>query len=324
MTAIDDKFQELLQAGLDLGPPSAAEEDTYDGGALRRFQFGVIYFHPRVGAFECHGAILGEYESRLEVLGELGYPTSDEMDDPDVQNGRLNTFEQGRITWNPIDGIAADVTDPGPFLPQVIVKVLDEFPLDIGRGNELSIEDFAAFAGPAGAGVAVSLRAILPEISLHRLFDSVSADQIRALVAQAQEEDPSYEPARFENFLEIDCPDGFDPAPLVDALEQFTAVVEYAYAAAEPSDPIVTPSNDPLFAQQGYLSAGPAGIGVQAAHGVGYLVDVVSTADAFGGVAGQASGGLPRRVELRDRLIQVGADAADQPGRAHQLDQHLP
>jgi hypothetical protein len=46
-------------------------------------------------------------------------------------------------------------------------------------------------------------------------------------------------------------------------------VVEYAYTAAEPSDPVVSPAGDPLFAQQGYLSAGPAGIGVQAAWNKG-------------------------------------------------------
>jgi hypothetical protein len=53
------------------------------------------------------------------------------------------------------------------------------------------------------------------------------------------------------------------------------------------------------------------------AHGVGNLVDVAGAADGPGGVAGQVPGGLPGGVQLRGRLVDVGADAADQPGRAH-------
>lgn len=73
MTEIDDKFQELLQDGLNLGALTSGEDDTYDGGTLKRFQFGVICCHPRVGASECHGAIVAEYMTRFEVRGELGY-----------------------------------------------------------------------------------------------------------------------------------------------------------------------------------------------------------------------------------------------------------
>ena len=60
------------------------------------------------------------------------------------------------------------------------------------------------------------------------------------------------------------------------------------------------------------------------AYGVGNRVDVVGAADDPGGVAGQVPGGLPGGVQLRDRLVDVCADAADQPGRAHQFDQRPP
>ncbi len=51
---------------------------------------------------------------------------------------------------------------------------------------------------------------------------------------------------------------------------------------------------------------------------------VSGAAYAPGGVSGQDSSGLSGRGQLRDRLMEVRAHAADQPGRAHQRDQHLP
>lgn len=266
MTAIEDKFQDLLNGGLNLGNKVGIEETTFDGGGLQRHDFGVIYFNPNVGAaFEAHGLILDEYVQRGEMLSELAYPTSDELDDAGVVGGRVSTFDFGSIAFDPSHGINVIPDPPPAFAPQVVVKVLDSIVVDLGQGNSIGADEFGAFAGPAGALVAQVLLTILPDLSLHRLFDSLDAGSINAIVTQATDEDPTYQPPSFEHFLEIDCPPGFDTSGLVAALSAFASVVEFAYEVEDPSDPAVAPNDDPKFASQGYLSAGASGIGVQAA-----------------------------------------------------------
>lgn len=98
MTPIESKHQQLLDEGIDFGAALGPEQVTYDGGSKQEFQFGSIYFHPRIGeAFECHGAILGRYKDMFEELGMLGYPVTDEQDNPRVPGGRTNKFENGSL-----------------------------------------------------------------------------------------------------------------------------------------------------------------------------------------------------------------------------------
>ncbi len=77
MTPIQDKFDFLLQSGLNLGAPVGIEETLPDGGSKQVYQAGAIYFHPRIGtAFECHGLILESYLQLGEQRSALGYPLS--------------------------------------------------------------------------------------------------------------------------------------------------------------------------------------------------------------------------------------------------------
>ena len=79
----------------------------------------------------------------------------------------------------------------------------------------------------------------------------------------AVERDDYYAPPRFENFLEIECPEDMrDPFGLADVLREFSLLVEYAYVVPEFSDPVNT-ADDPLFVNQGYL--GTKGINAAAA-----------------------------------------------------------
>ena len=105
MSAIDDKYQALGGAASPLGKPRKEERATPDGGRLRHYQFGTIYWHPDIGAFEVHGVIHDKYESHLfSHAGVLGYPVSDEQDTDIDDGGRVNHFQHGSIYWHPDTG----------------------------------------------------------------------------------------------------------------------------------------------------------------------------------------------------------------------------
>jgi hypothetical protein len=110
MTKIDDKHAALGgDTGL-LGKPVALEAATADGdGASRRYENGVIYWHPRTGAHEVHGAILLRWQKIGLESGPAGYPVTDETATPDGV-GRFNHFQFASIYWHPVTG-AHDVHD---------------------------------------------------------------------------------------------------------------------------------------------------------------------------------------------------------------------
>lgn len=265
-TVIEDKHASLMQDGLNLGAPVAAEEALPDGGSRQVFAFGRIYFHPRNGAaFECHGLILQRYQELGETGSGLGYPVSDEEDDPEVLGGRLNRFELGRLLFDPAVGVRIQFFDE-PLRPQVVVKIDDSIPLRIGAGGSIGLGDLAAAAGPFGAAPAVALIAqFMPDLGFGRAFDPLDPGTLIGMVEQARKIDPDYAPPLLDNFLVVDCPIGFDTGSLVAALSQWAGVVEHAYIAGEPSNPQVVAVNNPLFAGQHYLRAAPEGIGVQTA-----------------------------------------------------------
>jgi hypothetical protein len=86
-----------------LGYPITDEMGSPDGvGRYSHFQNGVIYFTPSVGqAHEVHGAILTKWQQMGWETGSLGYPITDEIDDPGVAGGRVNRFQHGSLHWKP-------------------------------------------------------------------------------------------------------------------------------------------------------------------------------------------------------------------------------
>jgi hypothetical protein len=107
MSLIDDKYNFLLANGLNLGQPIGPELPSVDGvGAFRVYEFGNIYWHPSLGAFEVHGAILQHYLFIGAEQSTLGYPISDELPLPDG-TGRYSHFHFGIIFWTPIQGTTA-------------------------------------------------------------------------------------------------------------------------------------------------------------------------------------------------------------------------
>jgi len=99
MSQIDNKYNQLGGSNSFLGQPTVEECVCPDGvGHYRHYQGGSIYWHPQIGAFEVHGAILEKWSSLGWERSSLGYPTTDESKTPDGR-GCFNRFERGSIYW---------------------------------------------------------------------------------------------------------------------------------------------------------------------------------------------------------------------------------
>lgn len=271
MTKIEEKYNFLLENVVNLGAPIGEEESLPDGGSKQVYQFGVIYFHPRVGtAFECHGLILEAYISLGEQSSGLGYPITDEIDDPNVAGGRMNVFERGVLTYDPAIGVTPQFDNNDIIVPQVVLKITDTLPLTLDQGMVLDLDQIAAMLGLLpGNPFIEAVRLIFPDLVFRRLYESLTTTEIQDLVAEAQQNDPTYEPPLFNNYLVIDCPPDFDTEVLVDALNSWTGVVDFAYTMPVPSDPVIVGTSNPFFVGQGYLGPATTGIGVQAAWAKG-------------------------------------------------------
>ncbi|MEM2140885.1 hypothetical protein [Nitrososphaera sp.] len=106
LQAITKKYKELGGEKGFLGPPVSEEHWAPDGqGRYRHYKNGSIYWHPKYGAHEVHGAIREKWKATGWEQGVLGYPTTDEMKTPDGK-GRYNHFKkgifaEGSIYWHP-------------------------------------------------------------------------------------------------------------------------------------------------------------------------------------------------------------------------------
>lgn len=106
--AISAKYQDMNRAGIGLGQPISPEQTSSDGqGRFRVYQNSTIYWSPRTGAHEVHGAIREQYLRMGAENSRLGYPVSDETPAPDGM-GRVNNFEHGSIYWSPRTGARVD------------------------------------------------------------------------------------------------------------------------------------------------------------------------------------------------------------------------
>jgi hypothetical protein len=86
------------------GFPVSNEQDVMFGsaaiGRISEFEGCSIYWSSNSGAFEVHGDIRDKYRSVGGPGGDLGFPTCDESDVPDVSApARYNTFQHGSIVW---------------------------------------------------------------------------------------------------------------------------------------------------------------------------------------------------------------------------------
>jgi hypothetical protein len=107
--AIRGKWHELGREAGALGYPVSDESPAADGGRFNNFQFGMIYWHPRLGARAIYGRIGEQWIQLGRERGVCGYPTSDEYDFDDGRDTgeygigkrfRRSDFTGGYILWS--------------------------------------------------------------------------------------------------------------------------------------------------------------------------------------------------------------------------------
>nr|WP_246315556.1 hypothetical protein [Kineococcus aurantiacus] len=79
------------------------DEFGVPGGRANHFQRGSVYWSPRTGAHEVHGAIRDAWAARGWESGRLGFPTSDERT---VGGVRRSDFQGGYVTWSAGRGVS--------------------------------------------------------------------------------------------------------------------------------------------------------------------------------------------------------------------------
>ncbi len=138
-------------------------------------------------------------------------------------------------------------------LPRVVVKFRDHVKLPYRDGIGALIEE-------QQIGSWSRLIDEFKGITLKRLYPELGADKIEALVRQAVELDPSYQPPNLLNYFVIDCPTTVEPQALAKVLSSWNSV-EQAYVEGGPTPPpVVNAANDPRWPAQGYLDPAQNGI----------------------------------------------------------------
>ncbi|CAN9308461.1 unnamed protein product [Alternaria alternata] len=95
------RFRELGAAKSVVGFPLSDELPCPDNrGRFNRFSKGTIYWTPTTGAHEVYGDILAAWTTAGRGRSWLGYPLTGELD---ILDGRMNSFENGQVTWRAQD-----------------------------------------------------------------------------------------------------------------------------------------------------------------------------------------------------------------------------
>ncbi|MEU7999606.1 hypothetical protein AB0B66_00310 [Catellatospora sp. NPDC049111] len=101
--AIEDKVAITSQGPPGPRSPVSDVQDAGNGGFLRRYTSGTVYWHEQTGARWVSGAILDRYHAVGGPAGLLGYPLSDES--PTFGDiGRFTAFQHGSIYFSPQSG----------------------------------------------------------------------------------------------------------------------------------------------------------------------------------------------------------------------------
>ena len=102
--AIGAAYQAEGGPGGPLGLPVSDEIVAPDGkGRFSRFENGAIYWSPTTGAHAVRGAIGTLWADRGYERGDLGYPTTDEVANPN-KAGSAQGFQGGTVFWSEKEG----------------------------------------------------------------------------------------------------------------------------------------------------------------------------------------------------------------------------
>jgi hypothetical protein len=147
------KWQAIGGSDVDyLGVPATDVTPTPDGVGrfVHFFGGGSIYWGPKFGAHEVHGAIKAKWASMGYEKSIYGYPKTDELPGreppPHGPIGAFSRFDRGTIYWSPRHGAFP--------LPDVIDQIYQEMHAELGcfgyplwSGNETSVLTPVNFEG---------------------------------------------------------------------------------------------------------------------------------------------------------------------------------
>lgn len=175
--AITAKHAALKQGGFDLGPAQSNHLPAGDGGLVRAYANGRIYWSSQTGAHEVHGGILQKYISQGEAGIDpgtnrllFGFPVTDEVHTLDPRHAfPVSYFQHGAIFW--IRGVGA-VSVYGAFYQGAFAPIAQSFPADypiadpvaVAGGHALHFGHYTLFVGPATDNKIIELFFAWPQI----------------------------------------------------------------------------------------------------------------------------------------------------------------
>lgn len=104
---IQIKYQDLGLVGSVLGAVTVEERPAEGGGALARYEDGLIAWTEATGAHAVHGPIAHLYDDLGGVGSELGYPVADVAPVDGTGGGTVGRFEGGAIWGRPAGEVVA-------------------------------------------------------------------------------------------------------------------------------------------------------------------------------------------------------------------------
>lgn len=151
-----------------LGQPLIDELSTPDGfGRFNRFEGGMIYWTPTLGAYEVHGAILDKWSALGFEQSFLGYPVSDlvrwRTTDPNTDQFIVwNLFENGAIVQTKNMAEVAGVASITPeqlrhLIRRAVDNAVHKLPDNIGLHPEIESTSVSGWDGSRGRAVTFQL-----------------------------------------------------------------------------------------------------------------------------------------------------------------------
>ncbi len=107
MENFKNKINELAVRGFHTG--AMLNEQEVENSHIAVCENCRLYLCPDGLIFEVHGNILMKYQELGETHSELGFPRSDEMDDPEIYSGKVSYFEFGKIKWEFAKGCTVEL-----------------------------------------------------------------------------------------------------------------------------------------------------------------------------------------------------------------------
>ena len=125
------------------------------------------------------------------------------------------------------------------FQHRIVVKFVDHFEHD--ENYQIPYEDGAEESFPDDMKKYwYSLAEQYPEITLKRLYTSVSGERIQELVAEAQRQNKDYEAPNFFTFFAVNSSSVETAMEIAKVLSGWRGIVEYAYVQPQSSLPTIT------------------------------------------------------------------------------------